>query len=72
MMPTAKVLVMWPMHDTLLVQSFDDLDQHLTLDLLSDGLATLDHLSPALVFLLTLGRQLHKLRQALDETCIGI
>ena len=69
---TPKVLIVWPMHhNTLLVQALDDPDQHLTLDIVPNRLATLDHLAPAFM-LLALGRQLDKIRQTLDEASLRV
>ena len=70
--PTTRVLIVRSMHhNPLLVQALDHSDQHLTLDIASDRLATLDHLAPAFI-LLTLGRQSDKIRQTLDEASLRI
>ena len=69
----AEVLVVRSFHDALLVQLLKYLGQHTILNIASDGLTTLDHLSPTtLTVLLLVSRQSEKLRQALNEASLRI
>ena len=69
----AEVLVVRSFHHALLVQLLKYLGQHTILNIASDGLTTLDHLSPTtLTVLLLVSRQSEKLRQALNEASLRI